>query len=96
LANGSASNSARNFSKRFLVVFLLAQTRVVSFAGWVGFVLVAGIIAAISTNVSYWNWYGFPGVYTASYMFTQIVGFLVVGIIAALLLPKRASIEANR
>jgi hypothetical protein len=79
-----------------LVVFLLAQTRIVSFAGRVGFVLVAGILAAISTNVSYWNWYGFSGVYTASYMFTQIVGFFLVGIVAALLLPKRAPIEANR
>jgi hypothetical protein len=79
-----------------LVVFLLAQTRIVSFAGRVGFVLAAGIMAAISTNVSYWNWYGFPGVYTASYMFIQIVGFLLVGIVAALMLPKRAAIEANR
>jgi len=78
-----------------LVVLLLAQTRIVSFAGRVGFVLVAGILAAISTNVSYWNWYGFPCVYTASYMFTQIVGFLLVGIVAALFLPKRA-IEVSR
>jgi hypothetical protein len=73
-----------------LTVFLLAQTRIVSFAGRVGFVLVAGILAAISTNVSYWNWYGFPGIYTAGYMLIQIVGFLLVGIVAALLLPKRA------
>jgi hypothetical protein len=72
-----------------LVVFLLAQTRSVSFAGRVGFVLVAGIVAAITTNVSYWNWYGFPGAYTASYILTQIVGFFLVGIVAALLLPKR-------
>jgi hypothetical protein len=74
-----------------LVVFLLAQTHIVSFAGRVGFVLVAGILAAITTNVSYWNWYGFPGVYTASYMLTQIVGFFLVGVVAALVLPKRAS-----
>jgi hypothetical protein len=73
-----------------LVVFLLAQTRIASFAGRVGFVLVAGILAAIATNVSYWNWYGFPCVYTASYMFIQIVGFLCVGIVAALVLPKAA------
>jgi hypothetical protein len=72
-----------------LVVFLLAQTRIVSFAGRVGFVFVAGILAAITTNVSYWNWYGFPCVYTASYMVTQIVGFFLVGVIAALVLPKR-------
>ena len=71
-----------------LVVFLLAQTRIASFAGRVGFVLAAGILAAIATNVSYWNWYGFPGVYTAGYMFIQIVGFFLVGIVAAFVLRK--------
>jgi hypothetical protein len=73
-----------------LVVFLLAQTRVVSFPSRVGFVLVAGILAAITTNVSYRNWYGFPGAYTPSYVLIQIIGFLLVGVVAALLLPKRA------
>ncbi|HZR06020.1 MAG TPA: hypothetical protein VFA61_09345 [Candidatus Udaeobacter sp.] len=46
------------------------------------------ILAAIATNISYWNWYGFPGVYTAAYMLIQVVGFFVVGIVAALVLPK--------
>ncbi len=73
-----------------LVVFLLAQTAIASFAGRVGFVLVAGILAALATNVSYWNWYGFPCVYTAGYMFIQIIGFLCVGIVAAFVLWKRA------
>ena len=72
-----------------LVIWLLAQTRIGSFAGRVGFVLIAGIMGAITTNVSYWNWYGFPGVYTASYMLIEIVGFLFVGVIAALVLRKR-------
>ena len=71
-----------------LVIWLLAQTRIASFGGRVGFVLVAGILAAISTNVSYWNWYGFPGVYTASYMLIEIIGFLLVGIAAGLMLRK--------
>ena len=74
-----------------LVIWLLAQTRIGSFGGRVGFVLIAGILAAITTNVSYWNWYGFPGVYTASYILIEIVGFLLVGIVAALLLRKRSS-----
>ena len=72
-----------------LVVFLLGQTRIASFAGRVRFVFVAGILAAIATNVSYWNWYGFPCVYTASYMFIQIIGFLCVGIVAAFVFGKR-------
>ena len=73
-----------------LVVFLLAQTRIANFAGRVGFVLAAGILAAIATNVSYWNWYGFPCVYTTGYMFIQIVGFLCVGVVAALVLRRRS------
>jgi hypothetical protein len=72
-----------------LVIWLLAQTRIGSFADRVGFVLVTGILAAITTNVSYWNWYGFPGVYTASYILIEIVGFVLVGIVAGLLLRKR-------
>jgi uncharacterized membrane protein YkgB len=72
-----------------LVIWLLAQTRIGSLGGRVGFVLTAGILAAITTNVSYWNWYGFPGVYTASYIVIEIVGFVLVGIVAALLLRKR-------
>ena len=72
-----------------LVIWLLAQTRIGSLGGRVGFVLIAGILAAITTNVSYWNWYGFPGVYTASYILIEIVGFFLVGIVAALLLRKR-------
>ena len=72
-----------------LVIWLLAQTRIGSLSGRVGFVLIAGILAAITTNVSYWNWYGFPGVYTVSYILIEIVGFFLVGIVAALLLRKR-------
>ena len=72
-----------------LVIWLLAQTRIESFGGRVGFVVIAGILAAITTNVSYWNWYGFPGVYTISYILIEIVGFVLVGIVAAMLLRKR-------
>jgi hypothetical protein len=71
-----------------LAVWLLAQTRIVSFGGRLGFVTVAGIMAAISTNVSYWNWYGFPGNYTASYMFIEVVGFFLVGLVAAIMFRR--------
>jgi hypothetical protein len=72
------------------VIWLLAQTRIGSFVGRVGFVLVAEILAAITTNVSYWNWYGFPGVYIASYMLIEIVGFILVGVTVWLPLRKRS------
>jgi hypothetical protein len=72
----------------FLAVWLLAQTRIVTFGGRLGFVTAAGIMAAIATNVSYWNWWGFPGNYTAAYIFIQVVGFFLVGVVAALMFRR--------
>ena len=71
-----------------LAIWLLAQTRIVTFGGRLGFVTAAGIMAAIATNVSYWNWWGFPGNYTAAYMFIQVVGFFLVGLVAAFMFRR--------
>jgi hypothetical protein len=71
-----------------LAVWLLAQTRIVTGGGRVGFVTATGIIAAIATNVSYWNWWGFPGNYTGAYIFIQVVGFFLVGVVAAIMFRK--------
>jgi hypothetical protein len=71
-----------------IVVWLLAQTRLGSFARRVGFVTAAGIMASLATNVPYWNWYGFPTNYTVVYMLTEITGYFVAGVIAAFMLRK--------
>ena len=78
------------FLEALLAAFLLAQTRLTGYVGRVGFVLVAGIIAAMATNVPYWNWYGFPTNYTEAYAFTQIVGYLCVGLVAAALVKPKS------
>ena len=66
-----------------LVVILLAQTRLAGFGARLGFVALAGVMGAVVTNISYWNWYGFPVTYTASYMTIEIVGFACIGLVAA-------------
>jgi hypothetical protein len=71
-----------------LAVWLLAQTRIVTFGGRLGFVTAAGVLSAIATNVSYWNWWGFPTIYTASYIFIQVVGFFLVGVVAAIMFRR--------
>ena len=86
---------ATELLEAILVVFLLTQTRIESFAGRVGFVFLAGILAAIATNIPYWNWYGFPSRYTAAYMSIEIIGFLCVGLIAALVLRNRSPASAT-
>jgi hypothetical protein len=79
------------FIEALLVVFLLAQTRLATFASRVGFVTLAGIMAAITTNLPYWNWYGFPTNYTIAYMTIEIVGYVVVGIVAAVVVKNRTA-----
>lgn len=82
---------ATDVAEALLAVFLLAQTGIRGFGGKVGFVFVAGILAAIATNVPYANWYGFPKPYTLGQMITMVVGFILVGIIAGLTMrPKSA------
>lgn len=75
----------------FLLVFLLAQINLVSFGSRVGFVALTGLLAAIATNIPYWNWYGFPLTYTLSYMTIEVVSFLIVGIVAAAILKQGAT-----
>ncbi len=70
-----------------------------SFASRLAFVTVIGALAAITTNVEYWNWYGFPANYTAATIADKVIGFLVVGIVAAVVfrssVPKTLAIEAR-
>ncbi|HEY0370236.1 MAG TPA: hypothetical protein VGC85_11610 [Chthoniobacterales bacterium] len=72
-----------DFAKALLAIGLLAQTRLVSFGRRVGFVVLAGCLAAIVTNIPYWNWYAFNGTYTISQIATEIIGFFFAGLVIA-------------
>ena len=72
-----------------VVAFLLAQTRLGGFAAKVGFVLLIGIVAAITTNGSYWNWFGFPASYTLASITSQVVGYLCAGLVIAYFVKPR-------
>jgi hypothetical protein len=72
-----------NILQVLLAVILLGQTSLVSFASRWRFITLVGILAAISTNISYWNWYGFPGNYTLAYICTVAMGFVFAGLVAA-------------
>jgi hypothetical protein len=76
-------------AEALLAVYLLSKTRLTNFGARVGFMIAAGILAAIATNISYWNWYGFPASYTLSYVFVQLIGFFCAGLVAAFVLRKQ-------
>jgi len=75
-------------AEALLLAWLLAQTRLTGYGAKLGFAAVCGVMAALATNISYWNWYGFPGSYTAAYMTTQVVGFAAAGLVIGRLLLK--------
>jgi hypothetical protein len=82
-------------AQALLAAFLLAQTRLHGYGSRVAFVAAAGVLASLATNVSYWNWYGFPAAYTVAYMIIEIGGFLAAGLaIAALSKPQAAAAAA--
>ena len=79
------------FLEAVLAAFLLSRTRLAGYGSRVAFITVVGIVAAITTNIPYWNWYGFPRSYTAAYMAIEIVDFLVAGLVIAAFIKGTAS-----
>jgi hypothetical protein len=74
-----------------LAVILLGQTSLVSFVARWRFITITGVLAALSTNISYWNWYGFPGSYTLAYVCTVAMGFVFAGLVAAAIVKPGAA-----
>ena len=70
---------------------LLSFVAAATYGARVGFVSLVGLVSAITTNISYWNWYAFPLSYTFANMGIEIVSFIAAGFaIAALVKPKSA------
>jgi len=85
-----------NIFQVLLAIILLGQTRIVNFVGRWRFITIAGFLAAISTNISYWNWYGFPGSYTLAYISTVAMGFVFAGLVAAAIVkPVQEALAAQ-
>ena len=82
---------ATNILQALLVAFLLAQTGLRRYASRLGFVFVLGLLVAITTNISYWNWYGFPANFTLSAICFLVAGFFIVGVITSAIVKPGAS-----
>jgi hypothetical protein len=74
-----------------IAAFLLAQTMIAGYAARVGFVSLVGVVGALTTNASYWIWYGFPTSYTLAYGFIDFVSYVVAGLAIAAMLRKPAT-----
>ena|ERR1700731_3969215 len=74
-----------------IAAFLLAQTVLAAYMTRVGFVTLTGVAAGLTTNVSYWNWYGFPTDYTVAYAAIKIVGYLAAGLAIAAVMRRKSA-----
>ena len=72
----------------FAAFLLSLATVLTGYAARVGFVTLLGLVVGLMTNVQYWNWYGFPLSYTVVGVVDDIIGFLLVGLIAAALVKS--------
>jgi hypothetical protein len=85
----------------FAAYLLSKASQLRGYISRVGFVTLIGIMVGAMTHVQYWNWFGFPLNYTVSYIFIDLIGFLIVGLIAAafvkatpaatMMMPSRAA-----
>jgi hypothetical protein len=91
-----ATELGTNMLQVLLAAILLGQTSLASFAARWRFVTVAGLLAAISTNISYWTFYGFPGNYTVAYISIILVGFVCAGLVVAALVKPGAGMPLAR
>ena len=64
------------------------------FGARVGLAVLVGVIAAITTNLSYWNWYGFTLDYTLATGFTELMKYVIAGLVIALVLGRRRAARA--
>ena len=92
---GAGGMSPRRLGIEFgleLVESILTAAILAAAAGFAtrfGLAVGIGLIAALATNFSYWNWYGFNFDYTLANAFTELVKFAVAGFVAALVLGWR-------
>ncbi|MGH9522199.1 MAG: hypothetical protein ACRD3E_06680, partial [Terriglobales bacterium] len=85
----------KEFVQVLLAMVLLSVAGLRGYGSRVAFVAVIGVIESIGTNVSYWDWYGFPGTYTVAQICIMVIAFVVAGLVgAAIVKGERKSVGA--
>jgi hypothetical protein len=84
----------REFLKQFvqaLIAAWIVSMIAVGFVTRIGVVTAIGVSASIATNVSYWNWYGFPLDFTMAAIVIEVVSAVVAGTAIAAVLPRKTA-----
>jgi hypothetical protein len=84
----------KEFLKQFvqaLIAAWIVSMIAASFIARTGIVTAIGVSTAIATNVSYWNWYGFPLDYTEAQIVVELVSAFAAGLAISAVLGRRTA-----
>ena len=81
-----------NIAGALVAAYLLAKAvgGLASFGSRVLFVLLLGLFASLAIDISYWDWYGFPGSFTLAAIIDQVVSWGLAGLVLAAMIKKPA------
>ena len=71
----------------FVALFFTWMTP--SFSKRVVLATLIGLVAWLSIDVSYWNWFRFPGSFITGELIDQVVGWFVAGLVMAFIAKPR-------
>jgi hypothetical protein len=74
-----------------IAAFLVSLAVIGTYWGRVGFVTLIGVAAAITTNISYWIWYGFPADYSLVAVFIELLDYIAAGLAIAWWLGRKSA-----
>jgi small-conductance mechanosensitive channel len=80
-----------NIVQALIAGFLVAQARLRRYSSRLGFIVVLGVLASITTNISFSNFYGFPIGFVTTNMIFLAIGYLIVGLIVAAIVKTPVS-----
>jgi hypothetical protein len=86
-----ATEFAKQTFQALIAAYLLSLSTVAMHLMRVAFVGLIHVSAAVATNVSYWNWYGYPTDYTVAQIVIEVVAGLSAGVVIAWFIRPRTA-----
>ncbi len=78
---------AKEILQALLLAVLIAGSTASGFSARMGIGAIAGIMVALTSNGSYWIWYGFLAGYTLAAMAIEFIAFVIAAGVIAKVLP---------
>jgi len=81
---------AGDIASMLLAAFVVAQVGAAAFGSRFLIAMLLSLLPAFRSHIPLWNWYAFPGTYTAAQITIDVVGFAAGGAIVAKMVQSRS------